>query len=88
MIRPGATKVAAHVGSGAITRDQLADQLKQKLSDEVLEEACYQLLLEKAVLARMPDLSADGSEYRPLSDNEELTPEDVIPLDSDEFKDF
>jgi len=57
---PYSAGIVAHCGDLEITRDQLASQLVQKLSDEVLEEACYQVLLEKCVLARMPDLSPAG----------------------------
>ncbi|MFT5052490.1 MAG: hypothetical protein ACI8QZ_003924 [Chlamydiales bacterium] len=59
-LHPYAAGIVAHCGPLDITRDQFAAQLVQKLSDEVLNEACFQLLLEKCVLERMPDLSADG----------------------------
>ena len=59
---PYADGIVARSGSITITRNEFAAQLLQKLSDEILEEACFQLLLEKRVLARMPDLSEEAIE--------------------------
>ena len=59
---PYAEGIVARSGTLTISREELASQLIQKLSDELLEEACYQLLLEKCVLSRMPDLSPEAIE--------------------------
>ena len=59
---PFAAGVVAQTGDVTITRDELEAQIRQTLSDDVLSEACFQLLLQKRVLKRMPDLSTEAIE--------------------------
>lgn len=57
---PWSDGVVARSGELAITRDELAEHLRTVLGDEELSDACYELLLEKRVLARLPDLGEDA----------------------------
>ncbi|WP_145068664.1 peptidylprolyl isomerase [Engelhardtia mirabilis] len=58
--RPWADGVVARMGERAITGTELAAALRQQLPSEELRELCFQVLLAKAVEARLPDLSAEG----------------------------
>lgn len=58
--RPWTGTAVARMGERSFTTTQLANALTDQLPAEDLRELCFQLLLAKAVEARLPDLSADG----------------------------
>lgn len=62
MEHPWSDGVVAKSGGVAITREDFAAHLRQQMPDEDVREACYMILLERAVLARMPELGEAGVE--------------------------
>ena len=59
---PWSDGVVATSGGVTITRDEFAAHLRGQMPDEDVREACYMMLLERAVLARMPELGEAGIE--------------------------
>ena len=54
---PWTDGVVATIGPLAVTRQELAQELRSKLPDADLADAAYELLLERRLMARMPDLA-------------------------------
>ncbi|HED65311.1 MAG TPA: hypothetical protein ENJ09_07130 [Planctomycetes bacterium] len=54
---PWAEGIAARSGDAVVTKAEFAETLRRRLSPEELQEACWHLLLERAIEARMPDLA-------------------------------
>lgn len=52
--------IVATIGPQQVTRAELAEELRSKLPDADLAQACYELLLEKRLMARMPDLAPEA----------------------------
>ncbi len=48
-------------GDVVITRDEFADHLRSQVDDADEREACYLILLERAVQARMPEVTPEGA---------------------------
>lgn len=59
---PYDTGVVAKSGELEITRADFADQLRKETSEEEVREICFLILLERAVIARMPELGSVGVE--------------------------
>lgn len=63
MPHPWAEGRVATCGEGVtITRDEFLEHLRGELPRDEVGDACYMILLERAVRARMPDLSEAGIE--------------------------
>jgi hypothetical protein len=48
-------------GDVVITRDEFGDYLRSQVDDPDEREACYLILLERAVRARMPEVTSEGA---------------------------
>lgn len=59
---PWKNGVAARAADFTITGEEFLDYLRRRLSSDTLKEDCYQLLLQKRMLARMPDLAPEKLE--------------------------
>lgn len=57
---PWSTGVVARCGDLTIRRDEYSERLREELPREAVRDLCYDLLLEKSVLTRMPDLAASA----------------------------
>lgn len=57
---PWSDGVVARCGDVTIGTDEFAEFLRDQLPPEDIVEACYQLLIEKGIRARMPDLSDEA----------------------------
>jgi len=51
--------IAARAADFTVTSAEFLDYLRKRLPSETLREDCYQLLLQKRMLARMPDLAPE-----------------------------
>ncbi|MEM8713873.1 MAG: hypothetical protein AAGG01_23260, partial [Planctomycetota bacterium] len=58
---PWAEGVVCTSGDVVITRGEFADHLRSQVDDADEREACYLILLERAVRERMPEVSAEGA---------------------------
>jgi len=59
---PWSGGVVARCGDLTIGRDEYVVQLRDSISREIMFEDCYELLLEKSIRARLPDLSEEALE--------------------------
>ncbi|MEM9803497.1 MAG: peptidylprolyl isomerase, partial [Planctomycetota bacterium] len=59
---PWAESVVCSSGDVVITREEFEEQLREQVDDEDAKEALYLILLERAVRARMPEVTDDGVE--------------------------
>ena len=60
--RPWPEGIAARCGDLVVTTDELVREVRGRLPDDTLRTACFELLLERRVLERMPDLNAETIE--------------------------
>jgi hypothetical protein len=51
--------VVARCGDATITRDDYAAMLRDRVSEDALRSAAHEILLERRILARMPDVAPD-----------------------------
>jgi hypothetical protein len=52
--------VVARCGELIVTPSELASELRLRLPDESLQDSCFELLLERRIRERMPDLSTEA----------------------------
>ncbi len=60
--RPWAEGVVARCGDAEVTTAAFAEHLRDTVSEEALRSACHELLLERRIRARMPDLAPEAFE--------------------------
>ncbi len=58
--RPWKDGVVARSGDAVVATTDFAILLRERVSEEALRSACHELLLEKRLLARMPDLASEA----------------------------